>query len=269
MVLFGCAAQKPLWGDPESGLVLTYRAEEGVVRQYRNDINVVQDMAMIGQKNEMATDMTFSALAKPGDGENLVFGVTVDEFSVNVKSLRGDISLDASGVVGNGFDMILSPLGDELDVDGASSLTYQTSPFSESSLKPLFVRIFPDLPSQPVKEGDTWVSKSDTTADEGGTKINTLVEYSYTLAGVEAVDGKPCAKITGKMTGKMEGKGSQMGSEFTLGGDLTGSSTWLFAYEEGVLVKHSVEFSGDINLESAMGGFPMKLSTTETLALVP
>jgi hypothetical protein len=28
-ILFGCAAHKPIWGDPDSGLILTYRAAEG------------------------------------------------------------------------------------------------------------------------------------------------------------------------------------------------------------------------------------------------
>jgi len=268
MVLFGCASQKPFWGDPDAGLTLTYRAEEGTLRQYNSQVKVIQDMAMIGQKNESLTDLTFSGLAKPKDGENLVLNITVDQLDVSLSTMQGDFSPDTSGIVGKSFDMTLSPLGDELDVAGAGELSYETSPFTKSSLLPSFARIFPDLPPHPVKQGDTWTSKSSTTTEENGTTIRTPIEYAYTLAGYETVAGKACAKITGKMTGTLEGEGSQMGSDFTLNGDLTGFSTWLFAYEEGGLVGHELEFSGNITIDSAMGGFPMKLITTEKLDLI-
>lgn len=57
VILFGCASQKPIWGDPKSGIALTYRAEEGSVWKYNSQVRVVQDMATMGQKNESRTDL--------------------------------------------------------------------------------------------------------------------------------------------------------------------------------------------------------------------
>ena len=268
LILLGCAAQKPLWGDPETGLILTYRAVDGNPRQYQNTVTVLQDLAMIGQKTQIKSDLKFTVASKGMDAQNMLLGITVDTFRVDISGSQGSSTLDTSGIPGKGFDMILSPEGREVDVSGAAELTYDTSPFAKSSLKPVFVRIFPDLPSRPVTVGDTWTSESDTTTESGNGEINSLVEYDYKLEGVETFGGLACVKITGKMTGAMKGKGSQMGSEFTMGGKIAGTSTWYFAYKEGALVKHVTEFGGDIDIRSAMGSMPMKLANTEELILI-
>lgn len=270
LILFGCAAHKPLWGDQESGLILTYRAAEGKTRHYQNTVTTVQDLEMMGQsmKTEIKTDMGFTAVSKAKQAQNLVFGITIDKFRVDIDGPRGNSSPDTSGILGKGFDMTLSPQGKELDVAGAAALTYETSPFTKSSLKSLFHRIFPDLPSHPVKVGDTWGSVNDTTTDNGA-KINTRLEYIYTLEGFETVDGLECVRITGKMTGTMEGKGSQMGSDYTLSGLLKGMSTWHFAYKEGGLVNLGIKLTGDVDIKSAMGSMPMTLEIDEELKRIP
>ena len=268
LILFGCAAQKPLWGDPESGLILTYRAAENGVSQYRNTVTAIQDLAMIGQKTETKTDMSFTLVPKGRKADNLILGITMDKLQIDISETQGNSSPDTSGLSGEGFDMTLSPQGKELDVAGAAELTYETSPFTKSSLKPLFNRIFPDLPLHPVIVGDTWTSVSDTTKEDAGGKINTRVENVHTLEGLETVDGLECVKISGTMTGTMEGKGSQMGSDYTLSGKLEGTFTWHFAYREGILVNHASKFAGDVDIASAMGSMPMTLENVEDLNLV-
>lgn len=154
-----------------------------------------------------------------------------------------------------------------MDVAGAARLTYETSPFTKGNLKILFHRIFPDLPPHSVRVGDTWTTVNVATSDDGDAQTDTSVEYLYTLEGLETVNGRQCIRVTGRMTGTIEGKGIQMGSAYTMSGKLEGTSKWYFAYKEGVLVHHSVDFTGDVNIENAMGTLPMALVNSEELKL--
>ncbi len=268
LILFGCAAQKPIWGDRDSGLLLTYRLAEGDSRQYQNALTVTQDLAAIGQKTVIKTDMGFTVLGKAQAAENLVLGVTIDKLKVDISATQGNTSPDTGGIPGKGFDMTLSPQGKELDVAGAAALTYATSPFTKANLEPVFVRVFPDLPSGPVTVGDTWTSINDTSSDDGSTKINTVIENVNVLEGFETVDGLECAKISKKMAGTIKGSGNQMGSEFTMNGTIEGGATWYFAYKEGVFVSQAMRFGGDVKIESAMGSLPMTLETTDEIRLI-
>jgi len=62
--------------------------------------------------------------------------------------------------------MVLSPLGAEVDVSGAESITYQFAS-GPRSVAPGFKVFFPDLAGKPVKVGDTWPS-SFVIEDKGG-----------------------------------------------------------------------------------------------------
>jgi len=61
----------------------------------------------------------------------------------------------------------------------------------------------------------------------------------------------------------MKGKGRQMGSDFIFIGKLDGTAIWYFAYKEGVFIDRSMKFTGDINIEGAMGSMPMTLVNAE------
>jgi len=270
LILFGCASQKPLWGDPESGLILTYRPIEGSVSKYHNTVEVTQILKMAGQpmKTVINTDMDLTLTSKEKNAENLVLGIRVDKIDVNMSSPQGKTSPETSGILGKDFDMTLSPLGRELNLGNAAALTYQTSPFAKGSVEPIFARFFPDLPSHPVRVGDTWTSTTDTSSDDGSAKIHTVMEHVNVIDGFETVDGMECVRVTAKMAGTMEGKGNQMGSDFTLSGKLEGIATWYFAYKEGLFVNRTMKFTGDVDIKGAMGSIPMTLVNVEDTKLV-
>jgi hypothetical protein len=60
------------------------------------------------------------------------------------------------------------------------------------------------------------------------------------LEGFDTADGMECVKITGKYSGTIEGKGEQQGVELATRGDLEGTTTWYFAYKEGLFVKQRI-----------------------------
>ncbi len=271
LLVLGCAEPKPMWGDPASGLVLTYRSAEGTVSKYQVTSNVVQELNIMGQPTKTVSDavMDFSSAAKGMRGGNQVFGITVDALRIDVSSAQGSMTADTGGTVGKGFDMVLSPVGKEMDLSGATALTYQTGPGAKNNLKPLFETIFPDLPARPAKIGDTWTSTDDTTTDDGNTRLHTVVANVDTLEGLETLDGRECIKVTRKMSGTMEGEGNQMGVDFKLSGTVTGTATWHFAYKTGVLAESSSVSSANADIESSMGTIPMTTKVTDALKLMP
>lgn len=181
----------------------------------------------------------------------------------------GSMAANTGSIPGKGFDMTLSPMGKELDLSGATALTYQTAPGATASVKPMFDMRFPDLPSQPVKIGDTWPSTDDVTSNDNNVSVHFVLEILNTLEGLETVDGLECVKITRKLSGTLDGEGTDPGlGAFTLDGKIKGTSTWYFAHKEGVLAGSKTELAYDINVASAMGPIPMALEDTQEIKLI-
>lgn len=271
LILFGCAARKPLWGDPESGLILSYRATEGKALKYRNTSSTVQELDMMGQpmKTTIETVMGFTAIPKVQEEENLLLAITVDKLDINAAGPMGSMPLATGQLLGKGFDMTLSPMGKELNLSGAAALTYQVNPGATTSLKSMFDGSFPDLPGRPVKIGDTWPGTDDVTTNDNNTRMHFVLEHVNVLEGIETVDGLECVRIASKMSGTIEGDGADPGlGDFTFDGKGKGTSTWYFAYKEGVLAKSKTELTFVIDVASAMGPIPVTMVVTNEMKLV-
>jgi hypothetical protein len=241
----GCAAKKPIWGDPATGLVLTYRMTEAQPLEYRQALNHTQDMEVMGQTMQVQTDKTtrFSMAPKGVTDENHQVTVTIEEVEISLTSAQGSISPDLAGLSGRSFDMTLSILGKELDLEGAKEIEFEMGPAGKRNVHSDFQAFFPDLAGRPVTVGDTWATEDEITesSDEGEVVIK--LQGVNTLEGLEVVDGVDCARVTTTLTGTASGKGSQQGMEFTIEGELEGSSTWYFAYKEGYFFKELAEIT--------------------------
>lgn len=259
--LGGCAvktADVNIWGDPQAGLILTYRipADEALIYESVSDSSEVSEV--MGQTIEMTTDGSSRygfRTAGEVDG-NLQLEVTIGAMSMDINSPQGSITPDFSGLIGKNFKMILSPQGNELDTSEAAKLEYELMAGQTRNLQTGFQSLFPDLPQTAVKVGDSWPSyavieeKSDTNA------LKIEMEMENTLLGFETIDGFECVKIESQITGTVAGEGTQEGMNLATSGDLTGKDIWYFAYKEGYLVKliseaevdASVEVTGPVNL---------------------
>jgi hypothetical protein len=240
-LMAGCAAKTvPLWGDPQSGVVLQYRLAEGLVLKYRTSGRQVESSDVMGQKIEVESkvESTF-ALKSMGQKEgNLQLEVTVEAMSIHSKSPQREFSPDLKPVIGKKFAMTLTPLGEELDVSGAESIEF-TGAAGKRNIASRFQTVFPDAAAQPVKVGDGWTTQ-DAIVEKGESGgITIRLQNAHTLAGFETVEGLECARIQAKVTGDVEGEGSQGGATYTVKGRYQGVDTWYFAYKEGILVKIS------------------------------
>jgi len=272
-LLTGCGGKKNVWGDPESGLILEYRMEPGDVLKYEISSEGEEITQVMGQSYESGTSKTlvFSLEAKGVEDGNHRLGITIESLEAGMVTAQGQFSADTEELPGQKFDMILSVLGEEMDLGEAESIEYGIGPMGSRSIKPDFQEVFPDLPTKPVKVGDSWVTTDEVGADQGNVTIVISTESVNTLAGYETMNGLKCAKITAGVTGTVTGEGEQMGAPLTLEGTLKGTETWYFAYEKGYPVEINSEVDSDIIATVQAGQkmeIPVKGKTTITTKLI-
>jgi hypothetical protein len=273
IVVAGCAAKKALWGDPESGIILTYRMAVDQALRYESSSEFVQNLDISGQTMETTSSrkLSFSVAPKGMTAGNQRLGVTIDAMTVAIQSPQGDLNPDMGDVIGKSFDMTLSPLGKEGGLSGAKAIKYIVGLGGERTLKSEFDALFPDLAGVPVKVGGSWTTRDTINVEEGNSKIQITFKNDNTLVGYETVNGMECAKMTAVVTGKLTGEGEQGGAALIFEGDVTGEDTWYFAYKEGVFVKTSS--TGTIKGTITAGGpqgmvIPMTQTTKLETALV-
>ncbi|NOR53314.1 MAG: hypothetical protein GQ536_04430 [Candidatus Aminicenantes bacterium] len=261
--LGGCAVKKgDLWGDPETGLILQYRMPVDQILKYHSSEEMNQIIEVMGQTIdvEVNSKTAFSVKAKGLKEDNHQLGITIDSMSISVVSSEGELSPDLSSVIGKSFDMILSPLGKELELSGAESIQYDLPSEGKTSIASDFQAIFPNLAGRSVKIGETWTSTDTITEKSESSEIQINTESVHTLQGFETVDGMECVKITAEVTGTLKGAGEQQGMDLAFEGEIKGTDTWYFAYKKGIFVKMistafaegSIEVSGPQDMSIPM-----------------
>jgi hypothetical protein len=249
---------------------LTYNMTEGKSISYNSFSIVNQAMDIQGQTVNVNIDNTtaFKVKMTGKNEDNLKLEITMDSLIMKVESMQGSTGGKIKDVEGKSFNMLLSPLGKEVDVTDASKIEYTFEGTSAANLSQLFSTIFPDLPEKPVKPGDTW-SKNDTVSVKTSTtKTNQILLSTYKFEGVEKMNGVECAKITSTVSGTMESNVQNMGMDIFYSGPLQGTVTLYFAVSEGFLVMQesvtkmngTVEITGPQNMS-----FPVLMETKTKL----
>lgn len=248
-LLAGCAAKTaPVWGNPQTGLILQYRMPEGQVLKYDSWEETRQISDLMGQTIEVDYKSTnaFSVKSNGQEENNHQLTITIDGMSIKIQSSQADLEPDMSTVLGKSFDMILSPLGKELELVGADAIKYDMGGAQGTrDVAAVFQDIFPNLADQPLRIGDTW--PDETTINEKTSNGQVIIHISgvNTLEGFETIEGMECLKISAKYSGTIEGKRDQQGIELNTKGDIKGTATWYFAYKEGIFIKHINKGTGE------------------------
>jgi hypothetical protein len=244
-VLVGCASNKPSWGDPETGYILTYRIPAGQMYTYISTSDQSQIMEMMGRSMETETDIRLEYSVKGAgydDQNNLLTEIAVDSIDMVMQSPRGERKPDLSSFTGKRFGLTLSTLGDELAFPGADTIEVEMGGMGGTrSIKTFFRNPFPDLTDKPVKIGDAWTSQEEETVPMGPISITLSSESSHVLEGTDTIDGIECLRIRSESTGMLEGTGDQMGNQIFFEGDLESTTTWYFAYKKGIFVQSTAE----------------------------
>ncbi len=134
------------------------------------------------------------------------------------------MSPDMSSVKGKSFDMVLSSLGNEVDVSGAEAISFAMSG-EVRNMASSFKNFFPDLPGKTVKIGDTWPAAASIEEKTGSMDVKIDFQYLHTLDGIELIDGVECARVSSQVTGTISGSGNQMGQDLTFSGTSKGKGS--------------------------------------------
>ncbi len=243
-MLAGCAAKtSPVWGDPETGVILRYRMPEGQVMKYESWGETHQTSDVMGQTIEadISSSNAFTVTSNGQEENNHKLTIRMDDMSIKIQSTQGELEADMSTVIGKSFEMVLSPLGKELELIGADAIEYDMGPEGTRNIEAGFKDFFPNLADRPLKIGDTWPDESTITETTSSGEAKIHVSGEVTLEGFETIDGMECAKLTGKYTGTIEGKGEQQGFELSTKGDIEGTSVSYFAFKQGIFIKQTNE----------------------------
>jgi hypothetical protein len=266
LALAGCAAKTTAPAaapKAPAGTVLEYKMPAGRVLTYTNTEEMGQIMEVMGQTVDAHTKGggTFTFSAKGKKDQNLLLGVTIDDMSVTITGPMGDQSPDMSTVKGKSFDMVVSPLGSEIDVSGAEAITYQSAN-GTSNVAPGFKLFFPDLPGKPLKVGDTWPSSAAADDTSGGMSLKLGFQYVNTFEGLETVDGMECARIKSDYTVTLSGTGSQQGMDMALTGTGKGTDLWYFAVKEGIYLKATSDGTYELSISVSAAGMTIPMTQT-------
>ena len=243
----GCAGRATDTTEPDAGLVLEYSMTEGTVLTYEMSNSFTQTMEVREQSFDTVTTsrLVFSAEPRGKSEGGYAVGITVRSMEVSISSPQGELAPDTGSVEGKGFEMTVSKLGEESDLEGAAEVVYSMGPAGERGLTTEFSNVFPDMPGRPIAVGDSWTTSSSITEDTGRASIRIATENINTLEGFETVSGRECARIEVEFTGTLEGEGEEQGVRWTTTGDLVGSGTMYFAHEEGIFISESTSGVGE------------------------
>jgi hypothetical protein len=250
-------------GSAAATTVLEYKMPAGRTLTYQIKGEEAQIMEVMGQSMDTSTTTasTFTFASKGLKDKNFLLGVTIDDISVSVAGPQGDMSPDMSSVKGKSFDMVLSPLGDEVDVSGAEAISYDIGGESRN-LASGFKAFFPDMPGKAVKVGDTWPSTSGFEEKTGSMTIRVDLQYVNTLEGFEKIDGVECARIAAQVTGTISGSGSQQGMDLTFAGTSKGKDVYYFAVKDGCYVKAASESTTEMSIDVPAQGMSIPVNQT-------
>ena len=237
----GCAAKKAATEGPEADFDFRYQLAEGDVLKYRIKSSFVQTVKVGGRAMEVTAsetrDFSMKSLGDPDGNLNLL--LTMDAMDIKITGPQGDIATDMSEVIGKSFKMMLSVLGEELEISGANAIQYDIGPQGKRSIESQFSAFFPDLPGGTIGMNDSWKTEAIVTEEGINGDLTVSITSNNTLVGFERIHGLECAKIAAPFTGTLKGRGEEQGVELITDGKITGTGTWYFAYREGIYVSET------------------------------
>jgi len=242
LMISGCS--KTHWitqetSDKQAGIMMKYKMPENEKLKYKQTTNFNQTMDVRGSSIVTTFDNAcdYSIVPKGISTGDFMLGVTIDDMSVKINSIKGDIIPDLTGVIGQSFDMSISDFGYESNLIGADEIKYEMAPGSEQSISSTFQNAFPDLAQKLLRVGDSWVTVDTVNETTSKGTLVLIFENTNTLVGFEEMNGFGCAKISTSVKGTLEGKSTEAGMTFVSDGTIEATDTWHFAPKDGVLVK--------------------------------
>jgi hypothetical protein len=275
LTLVSCAIKKPMWGDPQTGLILKYNIAQDQALNYKSISDANQTMEMMGQSMKTSTkiNMDYSIKGTGTDNQNnLLTQVNINNLNINITGMQGERALDTSSFKGKSFGVAFSPKGKETEftgIDDLPKIDFGEMSGGEQSVKNYFLNLLPDLSDDPIKVGGTWTDQIEDKIQRGPLELTIKGESTNVLEGLETIKGMECVRIKTQAESAVQGSGNMMGNDIKIKGDIKSTSIWYFAYKKGLFVKASGDEESDIKIEvGAMGEMPQVSKSKTEIDLV-
>lgn len=219
---------------------------------------------MMGQAQDFeATSSQLISLAVSKAGDALTLTMTLDTATVTTTAPAP--APDLSEAIGLKFVGTMAPDGKV----ASSQVTDKTGAVSTSQYAGNMKSILPRLRIGAVK-GATWTDSTSSTGKEGDATVTAESIVNSTLAGDTVVSGTTAWKIVSTSATKVTGKGNRMGSDYTISGDVKGTTTSVVSVG-GVLLGELSESDSNltVNVETAGITIPILQHATVKVDRVP
>jgi hypothetical protein len=250
---------------------LRYGMKKGDVYLYSDAGDNKSTQEMMGQemKSSSLSRMLSRCVVEDvlGNGTQVLV-LSYDSMIVATKSPRMDTTMVMTGMMGKRSRIRLSPTGTVSGKETIDSVEFQGVRRSGAFREMQRYHTFPDTA---VGIGGTWTAKTLDTSSAMGQNLQTTLNSTYSLNGVETVGGVECLRIAYKGDSGVEGKGKNMGMDMFIEGKGTLNGSFLFDLKRGLIV--SEELKSDMEMTIAITGqqnmtIPMTQSTVYTRKLM-
>ncbi len=278
LIILGCAGGKklarPFSGEPESGLTFSYSLNPGIPYHYALQTDIVQNLEMQGRsmQTNIFSAVGFTARGKEKSNNDLIIEIKIDSIYSLIKGMAGSQELDLYPLMKKPFELVLSPNGKELEFRGNDSLQVDVGPMAGGviGVERFFQQVFPDIPENSIKIGQTWTENAVDTTKQGGMDVVSDLEMEHTFKGVDIMNGMECLIITTSAEGTLDGHGEQMGNSIAMEGNIELESTCYFAYKKGIFIKSESKsfIEGTLAVTGGMSmTLPMTMETESSVQL--
>jgi len=245
------ASTPPVAGE---GYSLSYKIPKGGALQYSHNFSVIERTEKNGETEKITRKdaLKFSVSSSGYSGKNYDLTVTLDDISVHINTPWAQLLPKVDSIKGKSLNLVLSPLGRELELKGMDKFQYSVWPDVSQNAADMFRSFFPNFSRESFLVGDSWNTAEGVLLDSfNGLYLN--IESVNTIEKKVTRNGLKCLKIITKHKGELRGDRT-----VKIRGNIVGHSTWYFAYEKGVLVESDTEFSAKTTKSYGGKTFPSK-----------
>ncbi len=235
-------------------VTLQYKYPAGKAVSYLTNSTMVQIMDIQGQimQSDVKSAFGCTVISAGSADNNLKLEVMVDTIGQTTVSPMGSAGGAVQGIKGKLCVLVIAPDGKVIDLADAAAFTYNIEGSGETNLSQTLGDYFPRLPANPVNPGDTWNLTDSVVTASASLTMKTIDTSVNKMEGSETVNGIECAKISSQHTGTMTMTVQNQGMDIFIRGPYTGTSEYLFAVNEGYLVKltSSTKLKGNLEISS-------------------
>ena len=253
----------------QNNVKLAYNMPAGKTLNYKSVTSISQLMDIQGQSMEVMVNTSFGFRVKMVEkaAGNLKINVIVDSLTMSIDAMGGLTNSRVREIENKSFNMIISPVGEIVDLSEAENIKFNVESQGTSNLSQTFRNVFPVLPDKAVKPGDTWSSVDTIRSAASAASTLQVLESSYRYDDVEKVNGIDCAKISSSISGTAETRAQNMGMDIFYSGPVNGQVLMYFALKEGYFMKQDISttMNGNIEISGAENmSFPITVNTATT-----